>query len=238
MNRALAIVQARMGSTRFPGKVLHPLGERLVVDWVMERLSASPIIDLIVLAIPRDEKDMPLAEHATRRGWIFHKGDEQDVLGRFADVVRKYRPEVVVRGTADNPLIDPEVVTRAVTQTIDDGLDVCSPYLKATYPFGVGAEVARADALLRVDRDTRAADVSYREHIFFWAYNHRDRYRVATLEAPPGLARPEVRVSLDTPEDLTRIEALIDRMDGDYREIDTARVIRAWDELQLSIDNG
>ncbi|MBI5571092.1 MAG: hypothetical protein HY914_14200 [Desulfomonile tiedjei] len=239
MARIIAIVQARVSSTRLPGKVLRPLNGEPAIVHVMRRVKACSILDAVYLATSIKSENDPLEQLAKEHGWMCYRGSEEDVLSRFVDVVRSDRADIVVRGSGDNMAIDPEVIRSTVEKLQRDRLDVCSPFLDDyTYPFGAGAEVSTADCLLRLDEDTRNADPSYREHIHSYAYDHRDRYRVARLDAPPGLSRPDIRISVDTLEEFEVMEAIYRKLAHRRSLFSLAELIRVWDELHAEAIKG
>jgi spore coat polysaccharide biosynthesis protein SpsF len=218
---------------------LRPLNGEPAIVHVMRRVMACPILDAVYLATSIRSENDPLERLAKEHGWMCYRGSEEDVLSRFIDVVRSDGTNIVVRGSGDNMAIDPEVIRLTVEKLQRDRLDVCSPFLdNYTYPFGAGAEVSTADCLLRLDADTRHADPSYREHIHFYAYDHRDRYRVAGIEAPPALCRPDIRISVDTLEEFEVMEAIYRRLAHRGSLFSLGEVIQAWDELHAEAVRG
>ena len=239
MSRVIAIVQARVGSTRLPGKVLRALNGEPAIIHVMRRAAVCPLLSVVHLATSTSPENDPLERLAKEHDWPCYRGSEQDVLSRFVDIVRSDRPDVVVRGSGDNTAVDPEVIRLTIEKLQRERLDVCSPFLDDyTYPFGAGAEVSTADCLLRLDADTRDADPSYREHIHFYAYDHRDRYRVSGLDAPPGLSRPDIRISVDTLKEFEVMEAIYRRLAHRKSLFSLAELIHVWDELRAEAIKG
>ncbi len=164
MKRVL-IVQARMGSTRLPGKVLMDLAGRPMLAQQLRRIARCREVDAVVLATSHNASDDPVAALARQEGVPVFRGDEVDVLGRFVGAAREHGADVVVRVTGDCPLLDPEVTDRVIRELTDHAgaCDYASNVLERTYPRGLDAEAFFFDTLLRIDRLARAA--LEREHV-------------------------------------------------------------------------
>jgi spore coat polysaccharide biosynthesis protein SpsF len=234
MAEVLAIVQARVGSTRLPGKVLAEINGQPAIYWIIKRVEQAKRVDKVVLATSKSQKDDALAVLAKSLGWHLYRGDEEDVLSRFFDLTKMENPSLVVRVCADNFAISPELIDQAVEVCIKRNLDICNPFLKHTYPFGVGAEVATSDALKRVENATRNEEQSYREHIFSWAYNNPGEYSIDTLKAPKFLSRPDINVSVDTDRDLVRLRRVYSELANRETKFDVEDLITTWDRLGLT----
>src|SRR5688500_8132039 len=138
--KVVAVVQARAGSTRLPGKVLMDVAGRPMLARIMHRVAAASRVDEVVLATSDLDRDDPVAELAASEGFGVFRGSEEDVLGRFAGAARAADADVVVRITGDCPLIAPEVIDEVVTRLVDDGADYASNVLRRTFPKGLDAE--------------------------------------------------------------------------------------------------
>jgi spore coat polysaccharide biosynthesis protein SpsF len=208
----VAVVQARMSSTRLPGKVLADLGGRPVLDWVVSRLRASRELAGVVVATSDEPEDDAVAEAAQAR--VF-RGPLADVLARYAITARELESalaarelgfEGLVRVTADCPLIDPAVVDEVVAEWRRGDADYVANVIEPrTYPVGMDTEVVSAAALLAADAE--ATDPYDREHVTPFVRSRPERFpqRAVTLDPP----RPDVRLTLDTPEDLEHLRAVV-----------------------------
>jgi len=195
----VAVVQARMTSTRLPGKVLADLGGRSVLQWVLARLGAASELDGVVVATSDDPSDDPVAQAAASLGASVVRGPLADVLARYAIAARELGSEGIVRVTADCPLIDPAVVDEVVAAWREGGAAYVSNVIEPrTYPVGMDAEVVDAAALLVADAE--ASEAHDREHVTPFVRSRPERFaqRAVRLAEP----RPDVRLTLDTPEDL------------------------------------
>lgn len=145
--RTIAIVQARMGSTRFPSKVMRHLNGEPMIQLLLERLSRAKSVDKIILATTLEASDQPLIDHVRLLGYEVYLGSEQDVLDRYYQAAVRHRPDVVIRVTGDCPLVDPELVDAAIAAFQKGNLDYVSNTLTPTYPDGLDVEVFSFSAL-------------------------------------------------------------------------------------------
>lgn len=161
--KIVAIVQARMGSTRLPNKVMKPIGGVPMIELLLARLAKSTQIDQIVLATSTDERNTPLVEHAQKLGYTCVRGSESDVLDRYLVAARQVQADVVVRITGDCPLIDPTLVDQVIAQFKAQGVDYLSNTAPASYPDGLDTEVFTLQALERAGRESQ--DPFDHEHV-------------------------------------------------------------------------
>ncbi|MBW5448356.1 NTP transferase domain-containing protein [Cohnella sp. CFH 77786] len=174
--RIAAIVQARMGSTRLPGKVLRELGGTPVIAWICERLSRCKLLDEIVVATGDSPSDDVLADKLNRLGIHVFRGSEHDVLDRYYRAARAVRTDAVVRVTGDCPLIDPELVDETVRKFLDGQpeLRYVSNIQPPTYPDGLDVEVFTLEALYQAWRQAEWS--SEREHVTPFMRNHPELF--------------------------------------------------------------
>lgn len=161
--KVVAIVQARMGSTRLPNKVMKPIGGVPMIELLLARLAKSKHIDQIVLATSTDERNTPLVEHVQKLGYTCVRGSESDVLDRYLVAARQAQADVVVRITGDCPLIDPALVDQVIAQFKAQGVDYLSNVAPASYPDGLDTEVFTLQALERAGRESQ--DPFDHEHV-------------------------------------------------------------------------
>lgn len=210
MNKTVAIVQARMGSNRFPGKMLARLGEYTVLEWVLLRLKKAKSIDEIVLATSKNMRDDPLVGVANPLGIRVFRGDELDVLDRFYNAALFATANVIIRVCADNPFIDATEVDRLVRFYEDSDCDYACNHqsrLNSGYADGFGAEIFGFDLLS--DLKKRAIHTAHREHVTSYIWDHFDDYRIGTPSVPHELACPHYRFDIDTPQDLERLRQVL-----------------------------
>lgn len=158
-----AIVQARMGSTRLPNKVMKTIGKTPMIELLLTRLAKSRTIDQIVLATSDDPRNLPLIEFVQQLGITVACGSEDDVLDRYVKAARQVEADIIIRVTGDCPLIDPAIVDKAVERFTTLGVDYLSNTAPATFPDGLDTEVFKCEALERAARET--SDPFDREHV-------------------------------------------------------------------------
>jgi spore coat polysaccharide biosynthesis protein SpsF len=205
--RVVAVVQARMGSTRLPGKVLCEIDGRPLVLWTLEALKAVEGLDVVVAAVTEEPADDLLVKVIEEARFPVHRGPTRDVLTRCWEAVAPYAPEFVIRATADNPFVDPRVVADQLERAVGDGFDYVGT---AGWPLGIAAEVARAEALSYAYRE--AIDPAEREHVMPFLYARPERFRIGS--APPSRPPPPGRFTVDTSEDLAFVRAIAARLGG------------------------
>lgn len=211
-----AIVQARLGATRLPGKVLKPLpwgSSWSVLEQVLRRLQRCRTVHEVVLATTDAEPDRVLLARARQVGARAFAGSQDDVLDRYFQAAEGL--DHVVRITADCPCLDPELVDRCVREHLESGVDFTTNVLPRSYPHGLDTEVMSYSALARAHHQaTQPAD---REHVILYLEQNRDGLtRIHNVSAREGEADPELRLTLDCPEDYTLLCAVFDQLGDDF----------------------
>lgn len=208
--RNVAIIQARMGSSRFPGKMLARLGGVPLLEWVVRRLLRATTLAQVVLATSDGAADDALAELATCLGIVVFRGSEADVLGRFVGAARLARADHVVRICADNPFIDPGEVDRLVSYFVENPCDYACNHqdrLGSGYADGFGAEILSAALLEKMA--AVATDSRHREHATLYLWDHMQEYHLNAVPSPQELVFPELRFDVDAPADLDNLAAMV-----------------------------
>jgi spore coat polysaccharide biosynthesis protein SpsF (cytidylyltransferase family) len=202
----LVVVQARMGSTRLPGKVLADVAGRPLLAFLLERLAALPWDRVVATSDLR--RDNAVADAATAAGVAVVRGPEQDVLARFDQAMEAYGPDLVVRVTADCPLSDPTLITAAVAQQKATGADYVSNSVVRTFPDGLDVEVVRAPVLRQAV--VEATDPFDREHVTPFVYRHPERFSHEVLRNDVDLSAE--RWTVDTADDLEFVRSVVARL--------------------------
>jgi spore coat polysaccharide biosynthesis protein SpsF len=208
--KRVAIVQARMTSSRLPGKVMAPVLGQPMIGRQLERLGRSARIGRIVVATSTEPSDDPLAAYVEGLGHLVYRGSLADVLDRFGGAMALVpEADTVVRLTADCPLADWTVIDATIDCRRDAGADYASntPAVR-TYPHGLDVEVMSRDALGRACRE--AVDPYEREHVTPFIYRRPDEFRLAYLSQPVSLAH--LRWTVDLPEDLAFVREVYERL--------------------------
>lgn len=213
-DRVIAVVQARCGSQRLPGKVLLELAGIPVIDHVVRRLRRSSRVDRIIVATSTEATDDRLCHHLDKAAVDYVRGDIADVRSRFLAVAAKYPSEAMVRITGDSPLVDPEIVDSTVTLLFDERLDYATTRTptEAFLPRGMDVEAFRTSALLMVSDRTRQR--YHREHVTPAFYDGSvPGLATGVLRIGPDHSR--LRLCLDTEEDLKLLERIFKVLPAD-----------------------
>ncbi len=209
--KVVAIVQARMGSTRLSGKVMMEIAGKPMLGHIIDRLKRAELIHSIVVATTDKETDAPIVKLAEDSGTASYAGSEEDVLDRYYQAAKGFVVDAVVRITADCPLIDPRVADRVIQRYLVEDCDYAANTLKRTYPDGLDVEVFSYTALERAWNEARW--VSEREHVTPYIRKNPDKFRLASVES--GVDLSYLRWSVDRPEDLKFIKQVYEHL---YKE--------------------
>lgn len=215
---AIAIVQARLNSQRFPRKMLADLNGRPVLGWVIDRLKKSKLLHHIVVATP----DAEIAEYAQNQGcWAYlDTGDPNNVLGRYVLAANWCNAELVVRVCGDCPLIDPVLVDRLITEYTQLRVDLVTNVARRSYPKGMDIEVLHRNALKRIYHLTN--DPLYREHVTLYIYENPALFKIKNV-SDGGRDHSYINCSIDTPMDLDKVRDFVSTKNGDFGYTDVIR---------------
>jgi spore coat polysaccharide biosynthesis protein SpsF len=206
-----AIIQARMGSTRLPGKVLMDLGGETVLARVVRRLRRAALIEDVVVATTHSVADHAIVRECQKLSVRVFRGSENDVLDRYYRAALWTGAEGVVRITSDCPLIDAEITENTIRAFLEHQPDYASNTLQRTYPRGLDTEVMSWQALAQAWRE---AQLPYQKtHVTPYIYENRDRFDLFSVKGKTDYSHH--RWTLDTAEDLAFIRAIYDRFDHD-----------------------
>ena len=218
--KTVAIIQARLGSTRLPMKSLLTLRGHALIDWVVERVARASLLDEVVVACPDTERDLVLAEHLERRHVRVVPGSEQDVLDRFAKAATAVNAGRIVRVCADNPLIWGEALDRLVREYDRGGCDYCYNHIPRgnRWPDGLGAEIVSRELLDGIA--AKACEPSQREHCLNYIWDNQTQFGIRTFDPEEDwLCRPDIKLDIDTPDDFCRLARLPLEIGMDARAI-------------------
>jgi len=234
----IAVIQARMGSSRLPGKVLADLGGAPVLDRVISRVRRASRVDHVVVATSTASADDELALFCTERGISVVRGSQNDVLSRFGDVLATFPDaDTIVRVTADCPLVDPQIIDDVVDALREKDVDFAAnrlpPPYRRTYPVGLDVEVARRAALEKAISE--ASTQRDREHVMPYLYAEPGRFRTTIIDLEDDLSR--YRWTIDTPQDLEAVRRLWALLSPDFTWQEAVRISNAHPEItELNAD--
>ncbi len=231
--KTVVIVQARMSSSRLPGKVLLEIGGKPMLAWVLERAARASLVQQVMVATTTDPTDDAIGDFCRANGWACSRGSLFDVLDRYYQAARAAQADVIVRLTADCPLIDPALIDHTLEAFLRSGVDFAAnrlpPPWQRTYPIGLDIEVCSFAALERAWRE--AVQPYEREHVMPYLYDAPGRFRTLLVNTEPDYG--QLRWTVDTPEDLEFLRALVAQLGGrdDFSWLDVLAVVQAHPEL-------
>jgi spore coat polysaccharide biosynthesis protein SpsF len=239
MEKIVCIIQARMSSSRLPGKVLIDIGGQPMLGWVVRRVQRSRKIDQVVVATTTDASDDPIVEFCQAGQIACFRGSLFDVLDRYYQAAKEYKADIIVRVTADCPLIDPQLVDQVIEELQNKHLDFTAnrlpPPFKRTYPIGLDVEVTTIKALTEAWQNAKLQHE--REHVMPYLYSGSVRYQVGVVNAEQDYGSQ--RWTVDTPQDLIFVQKVVelleDREDFTWRDI--LQLVLAHPELaEINVD--
>ena len=231
--KTAAIIQGRMASSRLRGKILQEIEGKPMLAWVVDQARKARRVDEVIVATTTDPSDDPVEEFCRQRAITCYRGSMHDVLDRFYQAARLAQAEVVVRFTADCPLIDPQLVDEVVAEFLRSGADFAAnrlpPPFKRTYPIGLDTEVASFSALERAWKEATARHD--REHVMPYLYEVEGRFHVVRLEYKQDFGW--MRWTVDTAQDLELIRQVAARLKGrpDFTWLDVVAIFQREPEL-------
>ncbi|MEK4285474.1 MULTISPECIES: cytidylyltransferase domain-containing protein [Ureibacillus] len=207
--KIVAIVQARMGSTRLPGKIMKEVKGKPLLLYQLQRLKASRLIDEIVIATTIEEQDNVIETFCKNFGVSYYRGSELNVLERYYETAVNFHADIIVRITSDCPIIDPEIVDKTIQYFLDSKkYDYVSNTIKRTYPRGLDVEVFSYSALKEafhhayLERD--------REHVTPYIYMNKDKFNIGTVCNSVDYSK--YRWTVDTQEDFELIKLILEHL--------------------------
>lgn len=205
--KVIAVVQARMGSVRLPGKVLMPIAGIPSIDLLLKRIGNAQTIDEVIVATSSSQQDDVLADHLKNSGVSVYRGAEHDVLSRFVEINAQIQPDIIVRLTGDCPFVDPQVVDSIVRLLTNENADYCSNVEPPSFPHGLDVEAFTADLLNWTQSHPDSKHST--EHVTTLM---RQASSVKRVNLNSGGKYEHIRVTLDNPQDLIVIEQVSSKL--------------------------
>ncbi|CAM5190914.1 8-amino-3,8-dideoxy-manno-octulosonate cytidylyltransferase [Ureibacillus acetophenoni] len=210
--KVIAIIQARMGSTRFPGKILKPLGKLDVLSYVTSRCKKIIGIDEVIVATSTLSQDDAIVEWCNLHNINYFRGSEDDVLKRYIECAKNYDPDYIMRITSDCPFVDFEMGTEMIQQLKENQVDIID--LKGELPRGLAVELISYKALQYIHENGH--ENRHREHVTYYAYEFKDEFTRFDYEIPSNRRHPELRITLDTKADYTLLQTVAEHFGDIY----------------------
>lgn len=205
MRKKIAIVQARLSSTRLPNKVLKNILTKPLIQHVIDRLNESQLIDQVVIATTTEDEDNLIVKWCQKNKVPFFRGDRDDVLSRFYFCAKENQASDIIRVTSDNPLTDPKIIDKTIEYYLEGDLDYCSNNLEKSYPHGLDVEVFNFGSLEKSHNES--SDPVHREHVTQYIRQNKDLFNISAIKHSKDLSH--IRVTMDENEDFQLIEIVM-----------------------------
>ncbi len=229
MKRIGAVIQARIGSQRLPGKVLKDIAGKTMLERVVERVRLSKMIGTIIIATSINPQDDIIVALAGKMQIDWHRGSEKDVLARYLEAAKKFELDVIVRVTADNPFTDPVVMDQVIEHHMESGVDyTANCRFVQSFPRGCEVEVVSMDCLSKIAE--LAKNKMDREHVTLYIYENLDYFTTRFVEASGPLRRPDLRLAVDTEEDLKLAVAIYSSLSHVQEGFQLSHIIELLDQ--------
>ena len=222
-----AIIQARMSSQRYPGKVLHNVAGKPMLQYLLERLDHCHSLNHIVVATSTEDSDTPLADFCRQRGVECYRGPLVNVAGRFREVLDMYQFDGFVRVNGDSPLLDQQLIDKGVEIFLKGDFDLVTNVLPRTYPHGQSVEVMRADAFRQGYQSMQNAQDL--EHVTRFFYKHQYDFRIHNFALEDNCSG--MRFCVDTEQDLNVFTEMVARMEKPHWHYNLPEMIQIYSEI-------
>lgn len=208
--KSIVIIQARMGSTRLPGKILKRLGDSDILTYVTSRCKKINGVQEVIVATSTLSQDDPIEDWCQKHHVLYFRGSEDDVLSRYVDCAKKYEPNYVMRVTSDCPFVDYEMASEIVSLMEKERKDIV--VLDGELPRGLAVELISYASLLKIDEIGH--ETRHREHVTYYAYEFAEQFEAITYKVPDNRKASELRITLDTEEDYELIKAVAEQFNN------------------------
>ena len=211
--KVVASIEARMGSSRLPGKSIRKILDKPMLELMIERVKDCKEVDDIIIATSSNKKDNVIAELASKLDVNYFRGSENDVLDRVLNAAKMIKADVIVELWGDCPLIDPEILDDLVTFYKKNNFDCIGtslPNFKKEFPLGISALIFSTKILDDVSKITKNPED--RENVSNYIYENPDKYVIASLPCPPGLNFPDLRLVVDEESDFQLIKGIFEKL--------------------------
>jgi spore coat polysaccharide biosynthesis protein SpsF len=200
-----AIIQARLGSTRLPGKVLKQVLGKTLLEYQIERVQRAKLIDEIIVATTTSEKDQSIVDLCRTHSIPYYRGSEDDVLSRYYEAATEFSLDTIIRLTSDCPLIDPEIIDQTIELFMRNEFDYTANIVKRTFPRGLDVEVFSKATLKKLHETAQKQE--HKEHVTTFIFDHLDDFKIGSLEDSKDYS--QLRWTVDTAEDFLLIERIL-----------------------------
>lgn len=232
MSKIDIYLQARMGSTRLPGKTLMEIIDgKSMLDLCIERLQAIDSFDRLILITTTNKKDDVLEQYAKKRNLNVFRGREKYVLPFFYEASKKFNSQNILRATADNPLVDPQEATKLIKAHFKTKADYTTNRseepsgLSVGLPIGVGVEIFTKGTIEKIYKNQHTQD--HKEHMNDYVFDHKDQFKITVVPPLKANYAPNMRLTVDTPEDIKKMRTIYKKL---YKK---RKLVRVSDVIKL-----
>jgi len=222
----IVIIQARMGSSRLPGKIMLPLSDGVELKYVVERCKAIHGASAVIVATSHSTLDDQVASWCSEFGYLCFRGSEEDVLSRYYECACRFQPDYVLRVTGDCPFTDYHLAMDMINAAKDQPCDIVR--LEGQLPRGLEPQLVSFKALEWMYRYAKLPH--HREHVTYYAYEYPDQFQSTTLQVPLEMQKPHLRITVDTAEDYRLMQEIADRFKGNM-------LVSATDVVRYLVEN-
>tara|TARA_B100000315_G_scaffold150142_1_gene138832 strand:+ start:5432 stop:6187 length:756 start_codon:yes stop_codon:yes gene_type:complete len=240
MKKINAIIQARMGSKRLPGKTLMPILRKPMLKLLLERLKYSKRIDQIILATTTNQEDDDIEKLSDGNNVACYRGSSHDVLNRVYLAAKGYKTDVVVGVTGDCPLLDPWLIDDCIDIFLKSDCDYLSNFIEQSYPPGIDVQIYSFNILEEIDN--KAKDMEYREHVTLYFLKHPEKYKLLNIAAPPENYYPDWHIELDEYKDYELIKKIYENLypgNPNFSTMDIINLLKnnpEWLEINKNVE--
>ena len=233
--RIIAIIQARTGSTRLPGKVLQMISGKTMLERVLERAAKTPSLERCMIATTDKPQDDPIENFCTKNKISFYRGSEENVLDRYYQTALSVKAGTIVRITSDCPLIDPDLIEEVIQTFQSSGADYASNSLKLSFPRGLDTEVFSFKSLENAWKNAR--EDYEKVHVTPYIYRHPEKFKLHTVSSEFDYSK--YRWTVDTPDDLKLVREIYSRLEHkeNFDWKDVLQIMQSDPSLQLINDH-
>jgi spore coat polysaccharide biosynthesis protein SpsF len=232
----IAIIQARMGSTRFPGKIMKELNGKPILQHIVDFLKYSKMIDKVVIATTNLEEDNIVNSFAKKLEIDCFRGSSENVLERFYKCAKKFNANLILRLTADNPLINPKIIDDLINLCKHYNCDYVSNCLHPTYPYGYSTcEVFTFSTLTKLYETQK--DPKSLEHVTYFITKNPNLFNIREISAPQNLSRPSWKLSVDTLNDYFKIQKIFSSLYHENSFIDYPTLVEFLDKNKQIVES-
>lgn len=228
------IIQVRMSSRRFPGKVLHEIQGKPLLGYLVERLKLCQNNSELIVATSSEESDQPVYDYCETNGVKCFRGSLDSVAERFADAIKEYQLDAFVRICGDSPMVDPQIVDQGLKVFLDNDYEIVTNCLKKTFPQGQGFEILKSQTFLEGYKNFHTPD--HFEHHTCYFYEHADDFNICNIETGDK-DYSSLDLCVDDPEDAERLAKVLEQMDRPFTDYGWRELVGLYNQQEKATVN-